>query len=122
MRRRPPRSTRTDTRFPSTTLFRSPSVIIVAESVDRSDEIILGGERAVLPEMIARAGRVAEALGQRLLVQPLNVLNRLAGHDLVGGHRQAAARLVALGSLYVDQGKPRRLGAVVNVDDVGLLH
>src|SRR3546814_14720943 len=71
--------------------------------------------------MIARAGRVAEALGQRLLVQPLNVLNRLAGHDLVGGHREAAARLVALGTLDVDQGKHRPLGAVVKVDEVGLL-
>src|SRR3546814_15507917 len=34
MIRRPPRSTRTDTRFPYTTLFRSKPLLIVAEEVE----------------------------------------------------------------------------------------
>src|SRR3546814_14565846 len=34
MRRRPPRSTRTDTLFPSTTLFRSDRSVVVPEHID----------------------------------------------------------------------------------------
>src|SRR3546814_1855900 len=43
MRRRPPRSTRTDTLFPYTTLFRSPDQAIVGERFDDAgrDERVL---------------------------------------------------------------------------------
>src|SRR3546814_4793045 len=39
MIRRPPRSTRTDTLFPYTTLFRSPSTIVTSPSGDASATI-----------------------------------------------------------------------------------
>src|SRR3546814_10190152 len=38
MIRRPPRSTRTDTLFPYTTLFRSPEVVGVAIGVEQRDD------------------------------------------------------------------------------------
>src|SRR3546814_16829594 len=49
MRRRPPRSTRTDTRFPYTTLFRSPGERRCAPDADRGDR---------------DAGRAASGVGQ----------------------------------------------------------
>src|SRR3546814_3203388 len=53
MIRRPPRSTRTDTLFPYTTLFRSPVVEAFAEQAARADGN-LG-----LGDVISRAKRIA---------------------------------------------------------------
>src|SRR3546814_10249266 len=40
MIRRPPRSTRTDTLFPSTTLFRSPAAAIAADGVSTPNGVV----------------------------------------------------------------------------------
>src|SRR3546814_19678430 len=47
MIRRPPRSTRTDTRFPYTTLFRS-AVVGAAQRDGVADAAVLGGGRAIV--------------------------------------------------------------------------
>src|SRR3546814_1197781 len=53
MIRRPPRSTRTDTLFPYTTLFRSP--VIVGERHPRRHRLIERGQRErALPQIIER--------------------------------------------------------------------
>src|SRR3546814_19034309 len=58
MARRPPRSTRTDTRFPYTTLFRSDGHAVVAQTERR-----IGGER--LPD--ARGQEIDAVLGHALI-------------------------------------------------------
>src|SRR3546814_3036173 len=49
MIRRPPRSTRTDTLFPYTTLFRSKLDISLVDLVDEEDRQLFGGES--LPQL-----------------------------------------------------------------------
>src|SRR3546814_16826175 len=44
MIRRPPRSTRTDTLFPYTTLFRSPRLLFYSSGTDRGILVIVGDE------------------------------------------------------------------------------
>src|SRR3546814_4597510 len=56
MIRRPPRSTRTDTLFPYTTLFRSVQRIFEAEA-DRAMDLMRYGDRGV--------GRIAQARARR---------------------------------------------------------
>src|SRR3546814_1910886 len=66
MIRRPPRSTRTDTLFPYTTLFRSlDHVGCRAEPMGQED--------------VARSAQDGESLGVQLVTA-----RRLGGHDLVG--------------------------------------
>src|SRR3546814_17386844 len=77
MRRRPPRSTRTDTLFPYTTLFRSPNVLMEAQSQGLA---CLATRMAAIPELIddgrtgvlvppEDAGALAAALA-RLVADP----------------------------------------------------
>src|SRR3546814_11622552 len=56
MRLRPPRSTRTDTLFPYTTLFRSPHGLVRP----------FGGEHDVLPELTLRSIPRTEGLAQSI--------------------------------------------------------
>src|SRR3546814_15307281 len=77
MIRRPPRSTRTDTLFPSTTLFRShihPAVLMHAERVDpherRLQVVLAGGKlgdlgsgKAVGAVRVSRGGRLEGLVG-----------------------------------------------------------
>src|SRR3546814_4381336 len=64
MIRRPPRSTRTDTLFPYTTLFRSPSFELNAALLSRAQVLILHRlDRVALEQLLARA----EALMERPL-------------------------------------------------------
>src|SRR3546814_16719996 len=60
MIRRPPRSTRTDTLFPYTTLFRSPITVVVPRGAGLGDVAALLGEAGVLdqPEVFAAAARL----------------------------------------------------------------
>src|SRR3546814_15821683 len=78
MKRRPPSSTRTDTLFPYTTLFRSP-LVGVAEAVQEMH--LLEGLRAVVPM------RLVDRLGVRQA-------GSLEGgvDDLPGGHLEARMR------------------------------
>src|SRR3546814_8776362 len=71
MRRRPPRSTRTDTLFPYTTLFRSPRPQSGASVARQSGDFVLDGEfRAFQPRYGHRIGQwsmgfVVESLFER---------------------------------------------------------
>src|SRR3546814_11638526 len=53
MLRLPPRSTRTDTRFPYTTLFRSPSVIFSSTAEGRRDRMLSHPTLRRLSEQVA---------------------------------------------------------------------
>src|SRR3546814_15230321 len=80
MIRRPPRSTRTDTLFPDTTLFRSHGgqedrERLVADDVARAPDRVTQPERLLLPDVSAGAGtqprrfehrQVLAAFGHRL--------------------------------------------------------
>src|SRR3546814_9109690 len=89
MRRRPPRSTRTDTLFPATTLFRSEAL----------DGFAGGGELAPVGAVARGLHREHEA--RRRLVMPLLPARRLEGGvvgavDLDGGERAAGELQLAL--------------------------
>src|SRR3546814_5766144 len=77
MIRRPPRSTRTDTLFPHTTLFRSHRLLVVHQRVE---VIVLGAERDV--------GNVFKAHDRNTLLldnEPLELINAVqisAGGDV----------------------------------------
>src|SRR3546814_5987679 len=116
MIRRPPRSTRTDTLFPDTTLFRS---LVVEAEVARHDRIVeraarlahpveaagdlphdLGALRVREVEAVgdrerrgADRGDVAPRLGDRLLAAFDRVGVAIA-RGAVGGHRERPARAV----------------------------
>src|SRR3546814_18460888 len=72
MIRRPPRSTRTDTLFPYTTLFRSPAIAVSAQiaAADRLMEQVQDGalDVAVLYAAQRRPGVIAELLFEEKLV------------------------------------------------------
>src|SRR3546814_4778226 len=86
MVRRPPRSTRTDTLFPYTTLFRSLQLDVGVDLVV-GEHAALGEEGAVLIEVLQRlAQRAADRrdVGQLLGRQVVQVLvHRVAWMDLV---------------------------------------
>src|SRR3546814_13342613 len=89
MERRPPRSTRTDTLFPYTTLFRSdrcPESGLVQHAPDR---FCRGALEARLHEpYVAHVGLVAPLNGQ---------FPRLLLHDGVGGVHQGLATRLTVG-------------------------
>src|SRR3546814_7731361 len=68
MIRRPPRSTRTDTLFPYTTLFRSkrdlPLVVAARHAVDLADRLV-----AFVDEQQSVLGQIFEQCGRRLTRQ-----------------------------------------------------
>src|SRR3546814_6973619 len=66
LRRRPPRSTRTDTLFPYTTLFRSIRDHLVGEG-DRSDPRRRRGQPSAVIFAHQRIGRIARAIGEPAL-------------------------------------------------------
>src|SRR3546814_1598245 len=82
MKRRPPRSTRTDTRFPYTTLFRSEIALHVRQLAQREDvsAAALALELQKDPALSVRLLRVANSAAQR------------GGHR-VDNVRQAVTRL-----------------------------
>src|SRR3546814_13628508 len=86
MIRRPPRSTRTDTLFPYTTLFRSPVVEAFAEQAARADGN-LG-----LGDVIARAKRIALGIEERRHPALLIVLQGKEIGERGGDQRQRPAR------------------------------
>src|SRR3546814_17427022 len=59
MRRRPPRSTRTDTLFPYTTLFRSAAVLEVARETDFDAD---SAQAAALKELLGETEFLADEL------------------------------------------------------------
>src|SRR3546814_15432607 len=102
MRRRPPRSTRTDTLFPDTTLFRSAAINAVATIADRL-EIEPAIERAArepepvsdLPFEIERGG--AELVGDvRGPITELGELERRGIVDPRAEHQQRALHVAII--------------------------
>src|SRR3546814_4162899 len=110
MIRRPPRSTRTDTLFPYTTLFRSPGLL---------DELARAGEHG--------ADRAAKALGQ-IDPQAVEGLGEAAGSDAGGHHRvQQAGAIHVIGEPLPRGELAQRLDVVERPDRAathvgGLLH
>src|SRR3546814_2407909 len=82
MYRRPPRSTRTDTLFPYTTLFRSP-VLAADRDRHRPRRQLEGVERQVRGKHVLLEFLVAERVAEHI-VQPF--LARGADADAVEGH------------------------------------
>src|SRR3546814_13305548 len=76
MIRRPPRSTRTDTLFPYTTLFRSVQAYesLVAQAADKAPEpgsiSIPAGPR--LGDLVIEAQHIGKAFGDQLLIDDLS--------------------------------------------------
>src|SRR3546814_21028634 len=66
MIRAPPRSTRTDTLFPYTTLFRSPLTGILVERPAVIGDVPVVGARHIDHRMMPRAARDLEVLAQNL--------------------------------------------------------
>src|SRR3546814_12824778 len=73
MIRRPPRSTRTDTLFPYTTLFRSRQDAFGRKMIHRVGRI--GGERQYAKP---RAGVARQRRLEQRAVEPLRILKRIA--------------------------------------------
>src|SRR3546814_14435758 len=98
MIRRPPRSTRTDTLFPYTTLFRSRhEVLVVAlaqSSAERSD-----GDRHLVVQVIVDA-----EVGNRLILMAFHVI---AGEEQVRGAGVQDEKLGADLETIVDEGRAR---------------
>src|SRR3546814_15510183 len=124
MIRRPPRSTRTDTLFPYTTLFRSdlgrqhlePPVLPVdrfelvfrrLESVLRERHPLLLGEVA-LHQILGRDGDLADAILTEFLAVPAAAENPEGGQD-EGAARRACQEQTLLPSTRLVPGKvPRK--------------
>src|SRR3546814_20738896 len=86
MIRRPPRSTRTATLFPYTTLFRSPGLILhgalsTAPSVRRLDDAAVAAQRRPVG---GRGGRRAEVADQRRHLVGLGVALQQGGGPAPG--------------------------------------
>src|SRR3546814_2358676 len=73
MIRRPPRSTRTDTLFPYTTLFRSAAIVV--ETVQGE-----GGLNVASPEWLRQIARIAKEQGALLIIDDIQ-----AGCGRTGG-------------------------------------
>src|SRR3546814_8085706 len=93
MIRRPPRSTRTDTLFPYTTLFRSEhdDLAVLGDQL-----LVLVAVRAADDQALLALGVLAEADHAELLGQDRLVIG-LAGLEQVGHARQAAGDVAGLG-------------------------
>src|SRR3546814_16015774 len=94
MLRRPPRSTRTDTLFPYTTLFRSPSV--AGNPVSRSSGVPTnrpGSELVAEPEHVPRSG--LGGVEHFPVVAAVRTRGLVGEVDRLGLHREILAHLVA---------------------------
>src|SRR3546814_8717226 len=121
MKRRPPRSTRTDTLFPYTTLFRScDGGLSVAQRAEREraaglqDVSLDAMVVRVLPAQQGRAGGTAEGVGDEIgleghalfLDQSLRLRHEsVARHSLVVGEDE-----YDVGALLAGLGRRRRAG------------
>src|SRR3546814_17809287 len=96
MKRRPPRSTRTDTLFPDTTLFRSRSGDIANMGFARAADVPV-----VLIGDIDRGGVIASLVGTRAVIDPADaamirgfLINKFRGDPALfeDGYRAIEAR------------------------------
>src|SRR3546814_15131598 len=105
MIRRPPRSTRTDTLFPYTTLFRSGDEHAVLGFAETAVELDRGGD---VTRTLAVIGRAAHAPR----VQQLAVVGRRGVFEqpLVLGEERPLVADEGLGGADVDRSEERRVG------------
>src|SRR3546814_16291134 len=108
MIRRPPRSTRTDTLFPYTTLFRAELPVIVAkdELVDRLRAVVEARDQRLADRILERPGgtvrhRNADAAGLAILL------------DVVGAEEE-----IIFAVLLDRRRRPHRIGRPGDVRDV----
>src|SRR3546814_10344125 len=87
MIRRPPRSTRTDTLFPYTTLFRSADVLIVDLRIDCRGDVHLGRDDAGLLQHDAGGQDRFTLLFANDRIGEVGALVELDGRHLVGDLR-----------------------------------
>src|SRR3546814_15197988 len=85
MIRRPPRSTRTDTLFPSTSLFRSPAQELVAFAVALILEVDVLLEGAVAAGIVDHDGMVDHQVDRRQRVDLAGVAAQSGHGDAHGG-------------------------------------
>src|SRR3546814_950336 len=100
MIRRPPRSTRTDTVFPYTTLFRSVAIVGEEGGVDQRRSAWIGRSERHFPRALGAQHADVAAKPMRLDRDAAVILQRGddemeldVGRGGAGGHRQEPARL-----------------------------
>src|SRR3546814_10750941 len=103
MIRRPPRSTRTDTLFPYTTLFRSQAVDL------RPNDSKALGSLAIVEGWLGNEEAAIKALRQAVALDPQNSFCHYAlGLQLAGVGDYAAARQAQRRALVIDPQKDRK--------------
>src|SRR3546814_3229685 len=112
MIRRPPRSTRTDTLFPYTTLFRSHGFLCGLEHV-----LKVAGQLLLLEQLLRIEGIEADAL----IFDAIDESQPLGAVDNIGGQLDEGLRIAleirqpaALGQ-DGDETAPRELGAILKI-------
>src|SRR3546814_4770908 len=111
MIRRPPRSTRTDTLFPYTTLFRSSASRPAPDAGEESDALVLDRflpyRLSVLANTVSRA--IARLYADRfgITIPEWRVLGTL--RDFGSTHSAHIRPRTAMGKVQVRQGTPRRV-------------
>src|SRR3546814_94458 len=112
MIRRPPRSTRTDTLFPYTTLFRSDRRDRRRHSHSPAGAAAAGAARGTFRALPAAAGLPAGGghRRSRQALRPAAVARAVAPRDLRPGKRSAGALLLALNPFLSDGIPPSRAG------------
>src|SRR3546814_16785057 len=103
MIRRPPRSTRTDTLFPYTTLFRSLVAAFLDRDrleqvvIDEDDQEVAAGERAVEVDQFGAGAREFHRQAPRIGFDDLDLLAEAARERGGDFDRSALAELVEIG-------------------------
>src|SRR3546814_1258641 len=105
MIRRPPRSTRTDTLFPYTTLFRSPK---------RANGLAVV-ERVIQPQVVATKP------GDRRRAHALGVVGRPIDQGAADG-AEDRQRALPIASKRALQGEPMLLARIVRRGEIGRAH
>src|SRR3546814_10078568 len=109
MRRRPPRSTRTDTLFPYTTLFRSAETALeygLVTGIVPAEE--LGRQLCALSERLAAKPPEAVRLTKALLIAPdCSVADRIAAEGALFEERLASAEAAAAFTAFFERGRKR---------------
>src|SRR3546814_10716129 len=102
MIRRPPRTTRTDTLFPYTTLFRSNRVLMFENAI--YSVISPEGCASILWRSADKAADAAEAMRITAAdLKRLNVIDRIVAEPLGGAHRDTAAAIATLGDAMAEE-------------------
>src|SRR3546814_20780456 len=105
MKRRPPSSTRTDTLFPDTTLFRSQRAIWFSQLRLRLPHGLLELHRKVLGESLARGSPLSSSRFAALA--PFYTRRAQWAFSVIGGITRPGTRSLLLGLLVIMAPRPR---------------